>query len=59
MPDGNDARCDGDFRSQAVENVDGRHGYTYEFSPSPNNHLSEYDEEEARLRAAHSDRGQL
>lgn len=40
----------GRIRSQAVENVDARHGYTYEFSSSPNAHLQEYDDEEQRLR---------
>lgn len=39
-----------DVRSRAVETVDGRHGYTYEFSGSPAAHLQEYDDEEARLR---------
>lgn len=38
------------IRSWAVENVDGRHGYTYEFSGSPGAHLAEYDDEEDRLR---------
>ena len=39
----------GRLRSQAVENVDARYGYTWEFSNQPNAHLAEYDEEEARL----------
>jgi len=51
-----DARKDGvaapvSLRSQAVENVDARYGYTYEFSHSPEWHLAEYDEEEHRLTA--------
>lgn len=41
-----------DVRDQAVANVDARHGYTYEFSHSPEAHLREYDEEERRLRGA-------
>lgn len=40
----------GEIRSQAVENVDGRHRYTMEFSTNPEDHAAEYDEEEARLR---------
>ena len=30
--------------------VDQRHGYTYEFAPSPHAHLAEYDAEEEHLR---------
>ena len=40
-----------DLRDKAVENVDRRRGYTYEFSHDSENHLQEYDEEEVRLRA--------
>lgn len=41
-----------DVRDAAVQLVDSRHGYTYEFSANPEAHLAEYDEEEARLAAA-------
>lgn len=37
------------IREQAVATVDCRHGYTYEFSNSPHQHLAEYDEEEKQL----------
>lgn len=39
------------LRDEAVANVDHRHGYTVEFSPWPEEHRAEYDEEEERLRA--------
>lgn len=45
---------EGDIRSEAVRLVDERHGFTYEFSNAPYNHLLEYDEEEARLHAERS-----
>lgn len=44
-----DKHLRGQIRSQAVANVDARHGFTYEFSNQPNCHLQEYDEEESRL----------
>lgn len=39
------------IRDQAVANVDRRHGYTSEFSSSPEAHLAEYNAEEERLRS--------
>lgn len=39
-----------DIRARAVEIVDARHGYTYEFSSSPEAHLREYADEYERLR---------
>lgn len=41
---------EGELRSEAVRIVDERHGFTYEFSNTPQMHLAEYDEEEQRLR---------
>lgn len=42
-------------RDQAVQEVDQLHGYTVEFSSSPERHREEYDEAEERiLEAAHA-----
>jgi hypothetical protein len=41
-----------DLRAQAVQLVDGRHGYTMEFAACPQAHSDDYDIEEQRLRAA-------
>lgn len=41
---------EGEIRSAAVATVDRRHGYTYEFSSSPEAHLQEYDDEERVCR---------
>jgi hypothetical protein len=38
------------LRERAVRQVDAKHGYTYEFSSSPEAHLQEYDDREAELR---------
>ena len=38
------------IRQLAVIIVDGRHGFTMEFSSNPEDHAKEYDEEEERLR---------
>jgi hypothetical protein len=42
----------GFIREIAVTLVDGKHGYTFEFSASPQAHRDEYDEVERALRAA-------
>lgn len=46
-----------DFRSLAVEIVDRLHGYTYEHAPSPAQHLGDYDDTEAAIRAAVASEG--
>lgn len=46
------AEPEADIRSLAVEIVDNIHGYTLEFSSSPNSHRAQYDWVEDRLRGA-------
>ena len=41
-----------EIRALAVEIVDGVHGYTLEFSNSPERHAHDYDWVEERLQAA-------
>lgn len=38
------------IRERAVREIDARHGYTMEFSSSPEAHAAEYDERERELR---------
>jgi hypothetical protein len=44
------------IRDRAVREVDAEHGYTMEFSSSPEAHAAEYDERERELQMEHAQR---